>query len=92
MKVSTATDVVKLGLVVGVAYVGYRALTALGEVPNATETATNAYWKSSFGDLTGHALDWYTNGWGSYSGYAKPPMTDIDGVQDHFDRGGFATL
>lgn len=91
MKVTTVTDLTKLALVGGLVYVGYRAVKGLGEVPNATEVATNAYWGSSLGDLTGHALDWYTNGWGSYGDYAQP-LTTIEGVQDHFDRGGFATL
>lgn len=91
MKIRTATDLMKLALVGGVVYVGYRAITALGDVPNATETVTNAYWRSSFGDLTGYAMDWYTNGWGDSWEY-NGPSASLDDVQERFNNGGFSTL
>lgn len=56
-----------------------------------TPDVTNAYWDSSLGDLSGYALDWYTNGWGIGWGSSGPGST-IDEVQDYYNNGGLGTL
>jgi hypothetical protein len=61
-----------------------------------TPDATKAYWASSFGDLTLSAMDWATNGWGTwgdnwdwnYNGNSKT----IDDVQGYYENGGFSSL
>lgn len=77
MRINTATDLAKLALVGGVAYVGFRALQSLGNVPTPGEAtqdfATNAYWRTGPGVITGYGLDWITNGWGD--GWDYEPFT-----------------
>lgn len=64
--VQTAGGIVQLAIIAGVAYVGYRVIKGMGDLPSVTETANKAWWASSFGDLTikagtsyGDFLDWY---------------------------------
>ena len=103
MKIQTATDVAKLALVGGVLYVGYRAVRSLGDVPSVTETATNAYWRSSLGDLTAGLADFYTNGWGAFGDswgepFSEQQSADAAAAADDVNRrlnweyGGLSTL
>jgi len=83
---------------IAVAGVGAAALYLLtrertGVFRPVTPDVTNAFWDTSFGDLTLNAMDWYTNGWGSgwdwtYNGQSRT----IDDVQRYYENGGLSSL
>jgi hypothetical protein len=93
MKV-TSSGILLTGVGLGALYLLTRERT--GVFRPVTPDATNAFWGSSMGDLATNAMDWYTNGWGSwgdgwdwtYSGDSKT----IDDVQDYYNNGGFSSL